>query len=329
MQMFTANFLIALREGVEASLLVGILVAYVVRTGRRDVLPKMWLGVFLAAALPMLAGTFMTWGPYTLTFAAQEIIGGTLSLVAVLFVTWMMFWMASNARTISAQLTNHADKALQERSSWAFVWIAVIAVGREGLETAVFVMATVKSGAEQGVLVPLYGVAAGFLLAAVIGWLVYKGASRFNLQLFFSITGFLLIFVAAGILSYGIGDLQEAGVIPGWGTPIYDLTAYFTGGMLSTTSWWFVLAEAMFNFMLAPTHAQFIVWWLYVLIALLLFMAKQSNRNKNSLRRQSPSPTPSATDHAQVNKAHETALPTAATATSTPTMKTSRAFTSA
>lgn len=282
MQMFTANFLIALREGVEASLLVGILVAYVVRTGRRDVLPKMWLGVFLAAALPMLAGTFMTWGPYTLTFAAQEIIGGTLSLIAALFVTWMMFWMATNAREISRKLTTQAGVALQERSSWAFVWIAVLAVGREGLETAVFVMATVKSGAEQGVLAPLYGVGAGFVLAAVIGWLVYKGASHFNLQLFFTVTGFLLIFVAAGITSYGIGDLQEAGVISGWGTPMYDLNPYFTDGILSTNAWWFVLAEAMFNFMLAPTHAQVIAWWLYVLIVLPLFIRAQGPRNKKA-----------------------------------------------
>ena len=102
--MFLANFLIALREGVEAALIVGVVAAYLVKVGRRNLLPKVWFGVIIAAALPLSLGAIMTWGPYTLSFQAQEILGGTLSLVAVAMVTWMILWMSSNSRQFARKL---------------------------------------------------------------------------------------------------------------------------------------------------------------------------------------------------------------------------------
>ena len=275
--MFLANFLIALREGVEAALIVGVVAAYLVKVGRKNLLPKVWLGVVIAAAIPLSLGAIMTWGPYTLSFQAQEILGGTLSLVAVAMVTWMILWMSSNSRQFARKLREDTAAQLASDSDWGVVWIAFIAVAREGIETALFVWATIKSSAESAIAAPALGVVTGLLVAVVIGWLIYTGAARINLSIFFNITGLLLIFVAAGIVSYGIGDLQEASVIPGWGTHIYDITAYLDGSLyswLTTSSWWWTLLEAMFNVNASPTHLQLIGWVLYIVIILPLFLVR-------------------------------------------------------
>ena len=275
--MFLANFLIALREGVEAALIVGVVAAYLVKVGRKNLLPKVWLGVVIAAAIPLSLGAIMTWGPYTLSFQAQEILGGTLSLVAVAMVTWMILWMSSNSRQFARKLREDTAAQLASDSDWGVVWIAFIAVAREGIETALFVWATIKSSAESAIAAPALGVVTGLLVAVVIGWLIYTGAARINLSIFFNITGLLLIFVAAGIVSYGIGDLQESSVLPGWGIPIYDITAYLDGSVyswLTTSSWWWTLLEAMFNVNASPTHLQLIGWVLYIVIILPLFLVR-------------------------------------------------------
>ena len=275
--MFLANFLIALREGVEAALIVGVVAAYLVKVGRKNLLPKVWLGVVIAAAIPLSLGAIMTWGPYTLSFQAQEILGGTLSLVAVAMVTWMILWMSSNSRQFARKLREDTAAQLASGSDWGVVWIAFIAVAREGIETALFVWATIKFSAENAIAAPALGVVTGLLVAVVIGWLIYTGAARINLSIFFNITGLLLIFVAAGIVSYGIGDLQEASVIPGWGTHIYDIPAYLDGSLyswLTTSSWWWTLLEAMFNVNASPTHLQLIGWVLYIVIILPLFLVR-------------------------------------------------------
>ena len=275
--MFLANFLIALREGVEAALIVGVVAAYLVKVGRKNLVPKVWLGVVIAAAIPLSLGAIMTWGPYTLSFQAQEILGGTLSLVAVAMVTWMILWMSSNSRQFARKLREDTAAQLASGSDWGVVWIAFIAVAREGIETALFVWATIKSSAENAIAAPALGVVTGLLVAVVIGWLIYTGAARINLSIFFNITGLLLIFVAAGIVSYGIGDLQESSVLPGWGVPIYDITAYLDGSVyswLTTSSWWWTLLEAMFNVNASPTHLQLIGWVLYIVIILPLFLVR-------------------------------------------------------
>ena len=293
--MFLANLLIALREGLEAALVVSIIVAYLVKSDRRDALPKLWLGVGLAALVPLVAGAIMTWGPKTLTFQAQEILGGTLSFVAVGLVTWMIFWMGKNARELKGELEGSLSRTLAgDGSGWGVVWIAVVAVGREGVETALFIWATVRSSIESSTMQTTAGVVTGLALAIVLGVLIYQGAVRINFRIFFATTGYFLVVVAAGIVAYGVGDFQEAGVLPGIMSHAWDLSAHLPDST-SPLYWLYVLLQAMFQLNLQPTVLQVVGWCLYIVPVLVL------------LTLQIRGPRPSPRQEIAADKTHEAA----------------------
>lgn len=206
-----AAFLIGLREGLEAALVVGILSAYVVRLGRRDLLRRIALGVGIAIAVSLIIGLVLTFGAYGLTFQAQEIIGGTLSLLAVAMVTWMVFWMIRAGGAMKQQLEQQVDARI-DGSGWGIVALATVSVAREGLETALFVWSTTRSNDPLGGLI---AAVAGIVTAALIATLLMRGLLRINLHKFFTVTGALLLVMAAGVVAYAIHDLQEAAVLPG------------------------------------------------------------------------------------------------------------------
>jgi len=292
---FLANLLIALREGLEAALVVSIIVAYLVKSDRRDALPKLWIGVGLAALLPLATGAILTWGPKTLTFQAQEILGGTLSFVAVGLVTWMIFWMGKNARELKGELEGSLSRTLAgDGSGWGVVWIAVVAVGREGVETALFIWATVRSSIESSTMQTTAGVVTGLALAIVLGVLIYQGAVRINFRIFFATTGYFLVVVAAGIVAYGVGDFQEAGVLPGIMSHAWDLSAHLPDST-SPLYWLYVLLQAMFQLNLQPTVLQVVGWCLYIVPVLVL------------LTLQIRGPRPSPRQEIAADKTHEAA----------------------
>jgi len=259
-----ANFLIGLREGLEAALVVGILIAYVVKVGRRELLPRLWLGVAAAAVVSLGVGAILTWGPYGLSFQAQETIGGVLSLVAVGFVTWMVFWMAATARELRHDLEGRLDRAMAG-SGWAVVLLALLSVGREGIETALFVWANVASS--DSTWLPALGALLGILAAVVIELLVYRGFVRINLGRFFTWTGGFLILVAAGVFAYGIGDLQEAGVLPGGSAKAWDIS-----GLIPASSWYGTLLQGIVNFNPNPSWLQAGGWLLYLVVTATFFV---------------------------------------------------------
>ena len=259
-----ANFLIGLREGLEAALVVSILVAYLVKTGRRDLLPFLWLGVGIAVAVSIGFGAALTYGPQGLTFEAQEAIGGTLSIVAVGLITWMIFWMGKTARHLKTDLQHKLDDAVAA-GKWAVVVMALLAVGREGLETALFLWAGAQ--ATGTTTKPLLGAVLGLAVAVLLGWAVYKGAVRLNLRVFFAWTGMFLIVVAAGVLSYGVHDLQEAGILPG----LHDL-AFDVSAQIPPSSWYGTVLKGVFNFSPATTWLELAAWWLYLVPTLFFFV---------------------------------------------------------
>jgi len=259
-----ANLLIGLREGLEAGLVVGILIAYLRKVGRTDVLPKLWLGVGIAIALSLGVGALLTWGPYGLSFQAQEVIGGLMSILAVGLVTWMIFWMARHAHHLKHELHGRLDKALAG-GAIGIVILGVVTVAREGIETALFLWAAAASNSNA--VLSTLGAVLGLAGAVVISFAIYKGAVRINLRRFFIWTGAFLVVVAAGVLAYGIGDLQEAGWLPGYGQAAYSLA-----GIIPPTSWYGVLLAGIFNFTPEPTWLQVIGWSSYFVVVLGMFL---------------------------------------------------------
>jgi high-affinity iron transporter len=279
-----ANFLIGLREGLEAALIVSILVAYLVKSGRSQFLPRIWLGVAIAVAVSLAFGAILTFGPRGLTFEAQELIGGVLSIIAVGFVTWMIFWMAKAARSMSGQLRSQVDRASDARP-WSLVVVAMLAVGREGLETALFLWAATQAasrGAGTGTS-PLLGAMLGLLLAVGLGYGIYRGALKINLTRFFTWTGVFLILVAAGVLAYGVHDLQEAGVLPGLNNLAFDVST-----AVPPTSWYGTLLKGIFNFSPVTTVLEAAAWLLYAIPTMTLFLLRV--RQRSSVPPQTPAP---------------------------------------
>lgn len=261
-----ANFLIGLREGLEAALVIGILVAYLVAIDRRDVLPRLWLGIGLAVGLSAGIGALLTFGSYGLSSQAQEIIAGALSIIATALVTWMIFWMVRSAKGLSHVLRSSVDSGLGSTGAgWGLVAVSFVAVAREGIETALFLWAAVKTSGST--TLPLVGAMLGLAGAVGLGFLLYRGVLKINLTRFFAWTGGFLIIVAAGVLAYGIHELQEAGVLPGLNNLAFDLTA-----VVSPESWYGTLLIGIFNFSPATSWGQLIVWFAYLVPVLSVFI---------------------------------------------------------
>ncbi|MET8859133.1 iron uptake transporter permease EfeU [Streptomyces sp. NPDC004579] len=259
------NYLIGLREGLEASLVVCILVAYLVKTGNHRQLPPVWAGVGLAVALSLAFGALLQFGSSTLTFQAKEALGGGLSILSVALVTWMVFWMRRTARHLKSELQGKLDAALAVGTG-ALVVTSFFAVGREGLETSLFIWTAVQA-TDDGIR-PLIGALLGLVTSVVLGWLFYQGALKFNLAKFFRWTGAMLVVVAAGVLAYGIHDLQEADFLPGLRDLAFDITA-----TVPPDSWYGTVLKGVFNFQADPTVLQTIVWAAYVVPVMAFFLA--------------------------------------------------------
>ncbi len=288
-----ANYLIGLREGLEAALVVSILVAYLVKTDRRRLLRPIWTGVAVAVLVSLAFGALLTFGPRSLTFEARELIGGTLSIIAVAFVTWMIFWMARAARGLGGELRGRIDAASGGR--WSLVLVAVLAVGREGLETALFLWAATQAATREAVTSassaptwqPLLGAGLGILTAVVLGFLLYRGAISINLSRFFTWTGGFLIVVAGGVLAYGVHDLQEAQFLPGLGHLAFDVSSTIEPG-----SWYAVVLKGVFNFSPATTWLEAAAWVLYVVPTALLFSRSIRRRPGRPAASPASSPAP-------------------------------------
>lgn len=250
-----STFIIALREGLEAALIVGILMAYLIKTNRTHLRNPLWIGVFLALLLSLGLGAILSFTSHELGPHGEEIFAGTLALVAVALVTWMVFWMKRTARNMRHDLESKVDQAVHI-GSFAIAVTAFVAVAREGLETALFIytnFSTVKTS-----LAPSIGLVLGLTSAVGLGFLIYRRAITFNLGKFFKITGIALIIVAAGVLANGVGDLQSAGWLPGgtaqawnidsWMSPDSFMASLLGGsiGFSTTMSWLQVGAWALY-----------------------------------------------------------------------------------
>lgn len=265
-----ATYLIGLREGLEATLVVSILVAFLVKSDRRNRLPHVWLGVGAAVVLSVLFGWLIEYTSTTLldTSEERELFDAVTSVAAVVFVTCMIFWMRKAARSIAGELRGKLSEALAV-GAFAVTGMAFLAVVREGLETALIFYSAAQSaagGAGRGALLALIG---GIATAVVIGFLLYRSALKLNLSKFFTWTGALLILVAAGIFKYGVHDFQEAGVLPGLNNHAFDISS-----ALDPSTWYAALLSGMFNITPTPSLLEMIAWVAYAVPVLVLFLRK-------------------------------------------------------
>ncbi|CAB4547969.1 MAG: iron transporter [Actinobacteria bacterium] len=261
-----STFIIALREGLEAALIVGILVAYIVRTDRRHLLKPLWTGVGVAIAASLALGAVLSFTSAELTDRGEELFAGTTSFIAVGLVTWMVFWMKRTARSLRNELHGKVDSALTG-GPVSLALVAFFAVAREGLETALFIYTNFKTvGAASTATI---GLILGLALAVVLGYLIYNRSVKLNLSKFFTITGVALIIVAAGVLSYGIHEFQELGWIPGADNFLWDVTPWIAKESILGS-----LLGGTVGFDTTTSFIQFIAWAGYLVAVLVPYLAK-------------------------------------------------------
>lgn len=233
------SFLIGIREGLEAGLVVSILLASLAKAGRKDRAGSVWLGVAAAAALSLSFAAVLTFTSAHLPPKAQDVFGGAMALLAVAFVTTMVFWMRRASASMSGDLKAKLAAALGA-SAGMLVFTAFAAVAREGLETALFLWTTAQTAHDKSG--PAVGAVAGIVVAALLCWGLYHRALKLNLARFFKVTGFVLVVIAAGVLAYGLTDLQEGGVVGGFTAYAWDLTAH-----LDPNAWYAQLVAGTLN----------------------------------------------------------------------------------
>jgi high-affinity iron transporter len=267
---FTSGLLTGLREGVEAALIVSIILAYLVRTGNGRYAGRIWLGVGAAITISAVLGValFATVGAFEEPY--EQLFEGATMLLAAGVVTWMLFWMRRQAAKVGSDLRAAVDRALTEGGLWGLTILAFVAVVREGIETALFLVGqanAARSGSETGALAVLAGALVGLAIAVAIGYGFYQGSRRINLATFFRWTGVALIFIAAGLVSHAVHEFVEAGVITIGTTTLFDI-----GGILSHEDGIGMLLRALFGYTSSPEVITFVVWVLYLAIVLPLYL---------------------------------------------------------
>src|ERR1700712_2692082 len=225
------TFVITLREGVEASLIVGIIAAFLVKEGRRDALRQMWIGVGIAIVLCTAVGVGLDVLNEELPQKQQEGLETIVGVIAVATISYMIIWMTRHSRGIKSELEGEAASALAAGSTMALVGMAFLAVLREGFETSVFLLAAFQDASDTAAAGA--GAVLGLLAAVLIGLGLYRGGVRINLSRFFRVTGLILVFVAAGLLASAAHTAHEAGWINSMQSQVLDLSWLVQPGTIS------------------------------------------------------------------------------------------------
>ncbi len=258
-------FLIMLREGLEAALIVSLIAGYLQKTGRGRWLKAVWAGVISAALLCLLLGIAINETTGEFPQKQQEMFEGIVAVLAVVILTWMVFWMRKMSRSIKVQLESAIDQALSNTrgQGWALVGMVFFAVAREGLESVFFLLAAFQQ--DVGAAAPI-GALLGLACAIALGMLMYYGGIRLRLEKFFKWTSLFILFVAAGLAAGAIRAFHEAGLWNGLQNIAFDFSQ-----TLSTQSLFGTLLEGLLGYQEAPTVSEVTVYLIYLLPALLLF----------------------------------------------------------
>ena len=261
-----ASFLITLREGLEVSLVLAILVAYLVKTGREAEVGAVWKGTASAAGLCLIVGIAIYAAVGGLHGTANQIVEGVIAVAAASVLTWMIFWMRANARTLGSELRSRVDAAT---GATALAVIAFVATVREGLETALFLLSA-ETGSSTGFEVVVGGLL-GLAVAAILGVVIYRGGNRLNLKRFFQVTGVLLILFAAGLVGKAVHEFREALDFENGGLvePVWTVTS----GMWSQGSFYDFM-KGFFGWHARTEWIRLLAYFVYLIPVLYLFLKK-------------------------------------------------------
>ncbi|MFT3972993.1 MAG: FTR1 family protein [Amaricoccus sp.] len=260
------SFLIMLREGLEAALIVGIIASYLARTGRTDWLPTVWIGVLLAVALSLFVGAGVLILGAQFPQKTQELFEAIVGAVAVVVLISMVFWMRKAARSIKKTMEHDIDAAMADARgpTWALIGMSFFAVAREGLESVFFLLALFQQS--PGPAAPI-GALLGVLAAALLGYGIYRGGVRLDLRRFFLWTGVFIIFVAAGLASSVLRSLHEAGIWNYLQQPVWDMTRTLPISSVTGT-----VLSGLLGYHDAPVLGEVIAWALVLFVTLYFFL---------------------------------------------------------
>jgi high-affinity iron transporter len=264
-----AGFLLGLREGIEAALIIGIVLGMLRKMNRMDRAPLVWLGVGIASALSIGIAIALNVIGARFEGAAEELFEGVMMLLAAGVLTWMIFWMQKQGRETQRSLEADVKNALAPGAKWALFLVSFLAVLREGIELALFLTAVNfaepgRAGAEAPILGWLGGLL-GLLGAIIIGWLTFESSLRLNMRRFFQFTSVILVFFAAGLVGHAIGEFNELGWIPRLVSPLYDVNSF-----ISEASVLGKFLKALFGYIASPSLSQTIGYVGYFAVVLTL-----------------------------------------------------------
>ena len=270
----TTGLLTGLREGVEAALIVSIVLAYLAKTGNQRHFGRIWAGTSAAVVVSAIVGVILWVTVRGFEEPAEQIFEGLTMLLAAAVVTWMLFWMRRTAANIKGTLHAGVDRALTEGSVWALATLAFTAVIREGIETSLFLLgqATAATEADAGATGTLLGALIGLVIAVGLGYGFYRGARVLDLRSFFRWTGIALVFIAAGLLSHAVHEFVEVGVI-GFGTATaFDISAVLPHEGETVAGVIGQLLRALFGYSSNPEWVTLFSWLAYVVAVLALYL---------------------------------------------------------
>jgi high-affinity iron transporter len=264
------TYLLSLREGLEAALIVGIVLGALSKIRRNDLSPAVWLGVLSAVGISILTALVLTSFGMSLEEEAEQIFEGITMLIAAGLLTWMIFWMSKQARFLKGELEAGVNKAAASTGKRAMFWLAFIAVVREGIELALFITAAFFAGDQSQVTSNIIQTLAGTILglgtAALLGWTLFATTTRLDLRRFFQVTGFLLILFAAGLVAHGIHEFNEVGWIPSVVEHVWDVNT-----IVDENSLFGLLLKTLFGYNGNPSLTEMISYFVYLAVVMLLW----------------------------------------------------------
>ena len=269
------TYLLSLREGLEAALIIGIVLGAVNKIRRADLIPSVWLGALSAIIISILTAVILTSFGMSLEDPAEAIFEGITMLIAAGILTWMIFWMGKQARFLKSELEAGVNKAAAAAGKRAVFWLAFVAVVREGVELALFITAAFFAGdpshATSNIIQTLAGTILGVGTAALLSWTLFATTVRLDLRRFFQVTGFLLILFAAGLVAHGVHEFNEVGWIPAIVEHVWDVNAFLNEDSLVGK-----LLETLFGYNGNPSLTEMIAYFAY--IATVIVFWRRDNR---------------------------------------------------